>query len=163
LQILPARQLAVLIMPDYSDTTRARWPWCSTSPTSQSPALSNRPAPACNAACPTEVREPPPTPNSPAEHAFVAEIVRAHESNYIDTLIPLRTVDASISIPLEYHGRDEVARFFAYVSGSARRCDRAAARQRSTPSASTCAPTGQRLPRDRHRRPHPHRRQEQRQ
>jgi len=49
LQLLPPRQLAVLILRDVLGSTRARWPACSTRPPSRSPAPSNAPAPACSA------------------------------------------------------------------------------------------------------------------
>jgi SnoaL-like domain len=65
---------------------------------------------------PTGDREPPPAPNSGAEHALVAKFVRAWESGDVDALVALLTADVSVSmppIPLEYHGRDVVARFCA--------------------------------------------------
>jgi hypothetical protein len=59
---------------------------------------------------------PPPAPSSRAEHALVAKFVRAWESGDVDALVALLTADVSVSmppIPLEYHGLDAVARFFA--------------------------------------------------
>jgi RNA polymerase sigma-70 factor (TIGR02960 family) len=59
-------------------------------------------------------REPP--ADSPAEHALVAKFVRAWESGNIDALVVLLTADVNVSmppIPLEYRGRDVVARFCA--------------------------------------------------
>jgi RNA polymerase sigma-70 factor (TIGR02960 family) len=62
-------------------------------------------------------RQPPrPAPGSAAEHAIVAKFVRAWESGDVDALVALLTADVSVSmppIPLEYHGLDAVARFFA--------------------------------------------------
>jgi hypothetical protein len=46
----------------------------------------------------------------------LAKFVRAWESGDVDPLVALLTFDVSVSmppIPLEYHGRDEVARFLA--------------------------------------------------
>jgi RNA polymerase sigma-70 factor (TIGR02960 family) len=63
-------------------------------------------------------REPPPAPDSRAEHALVAKFVRAWESGDVDALVALLTADVSVSmppIPLEYHGRDVVARFCASI------------------------------------------------
>jgi RNA polymerase sigma-70 factor (TIGR02960 family) len=63
-------------------------------------------------------REPPPAPDSRAEHALVAKFVRAWESGDVDGLVALLTADVSVSmppIPLEYHGRDVVARFCASI------------------------------------------------
>jgi RNA polymerase sigma factor (sigma-70 family) len=51
LQLLPARQLAVLILPTSSATTRTRLPRCSTRPSNRSTARSNAPARACSNAC----------------------------------------------------------------------------------------------------------------
>jgi SnoaL-like domain len=57
------------------------------------------------------------TANVPrAEQALVAEFVHAWESGDVDALVALLTADVSVSmppIPLEYHGRDLVARFCA--------------------------------------------------
>jgi RNA polymerase sigma-70 factor (TIGR02960 family) len=64
----------------------------------------------------TSDREPPPAPESPAERALLAKFVRAWESGDVDALVALLTADASVSmppIPLEYDGREAVARFCA--------------------------------------------------
>src|SRR5262249_36942036 len=65
---------------------------------------------------PRDDREPPPAPDSPAERALLAKFVRAWQSADVDALVALLTADVSVSmppIPLEYHGRDVVGRFFA--------------------------------------------------
>jgi RNA polymerase sigma-70 factor (ECF subfamily) len=67
---------------------------------------------------PTGDHEPPPTPGSPAEQALVAKFVRAYESGDVDALVALLTADVYVSmppVPLEYQGRDVVARFYASV------------------------------------------------
>jgi RNA polymerase sigma-70 factor (TIGR02960 family) len=64
----------------------------------------------------TSDRELPPAPDSRAERALVAQFVRSWESGDVDALVALLTADVSVSmppIPLEYHGRDIVARFCA--------------------------------------------------
>ena len=56
----------------------------------------------------------------------MAQIVRAYDSGDIRALIPLLTADVSIAMPpmpLEYHGRDAVAGFFASVSRLGRTYD----------------------------------------
>jgi SnoaL-like protein len=71
-------------------------------------------------------REPPPSPDSPAEQALVAEFVRAYESGDIDALVALLTADVCVSmppIPFEYHGRDVVARFFTSLIRQGRTYD----------------------------------------
>jgi RNA polymerase sigma-70 factor (ECF subfamily) len=63
-------------------------------------------------------REQPPLPDSGAERALVAQFVRAWESGDVDALVALLTADVRVSmppIPLEYHGRDAVARFCASI------------------------------------------------
>jgi RNA polymerase sigma-70 factor (ECF subfamily) len=63
-------------------------------------------------------REPPPAPDSHAEQALVAKFVRAYESGDVDALVALLTADVRVSmppIPLQYHGRDAVARFCASI------------------------------------------------
>ena len=60
--------------------------------------------------------EPPPAPDSLAERALLATFVRAWESGDVDALVALLTADVRVSmppIPLEYHGRDVVACFCA--------------------------------------------------
>src|SRR6266511_2191315 len=53
-----------------------------------------------------------------AEQALVATFVRAYQSGNVDALVALLTADVCVSmppIPLEYHGRDAVARFYASI------------------------------------------------
>ena len=72
---------------------------------------------------PSTEHEPAPAPGTPAERALVATITRAYESGHIDALVPLLTADVHMSmppIPLEYDGRDAVARFLAIVSRQGR-------------------------------------------
>ncbi|MBO0872274.1 MAG: sigma-70 family RNA polymerase sigma factor [Pseudonocardia sp.] len=69
-------------------------------------------------------REPPPASHSPAEEAIVAKFVRAWESADLGALVDLLTDDVFISmppIPFEYEGRDVVAQFCASIFGSGRR------------------------------------------
>ncbi|HEV7451586.1 MAG TPA: nuclear transport factor 2 family protein, partial [Pseudonocardiaceae bacterium] len=71
-------------------------------------------------------REPPPAPDSPAEQALVAKFVRAYQSGDIDALVALLTADVRVSmppVPLEYHGRDVVARFYTSVTRQGRTYD----------------------------------------
>ena len=60
----------------------------------------------------------PLTPNSAAEQALVAKFVRAYQSGDVDALIDMLTEDVRLSmppIPLEYHGREAVERFYTNV------------------------------------------------
>jgi RNA polymerase sigma-70 factor (ECF subfamily) len=138
LQVLPPRQLAVLILrdvlgfpasevADMLDTTvesvksalkRAR------------ASLQRRPPPAAD-------REPPPACGSPAEDAIVAKFVSAYESADIDALVTLLTDDTFMSMPpmpFEYQGRDVVASFCAGIFGSDRRFDLVPTRANGQPA-----------------------------
>ncbi|OBH53350.1 RNA polymerase subunit sigma-70 [Mycobacterium colombiense] len=67
--------------------------------------------------------EAPPAPDSPAEQALVTKFVRAYQDGDVDALVDLLTDDVRVSmppIPLEYHGRDVVARFYASIFHTAR-------------------------------------------
>jgi RNA polymerase sigma-70 factor (TIGR02960 family) len=127
LQVLPARQRAVLILREvlgYRANEVADM--LETTVEAVNSALKRARASLQRRLPTTEEREPPPAPGSPAEDALVAEIVRAYESGHIDRLVPLLTVDVCVSmppIPLEYQGRDAAARFFASVSQQRRTFD----------------------------------------
>jgi RNA polymerase sigma-70 factor (TIGR02960 family) len=62
--------------------------------------------------------EPPPVRDSPGERALVRRFVRAYEAGDVDALVALLTADARLSmppIPLVWRGRDVVGQFFAAV------------------------------------------------
>lgn len=62
--------------------------------------------------------EPPPAPESPAERALVERFARAYEAGDVDALVALLTEDVRLSmppIPLQWQGRDVVGQFFAAV------------------------------------------------
>ena len=71
-------------------------------------------------------REPAPVPDSPSEHALVAEFVRAYEAADLDAVVALLTDDVFMSMPpmpFEYEGRELVARFCANILQPGRRFD----------------------------------------
>jgi RNA polymerase sigma-70 factor (TIGR02960 family) len=81
--------------------------------------------------------EPGPAPDSPSEQAVVAEFVRAYESGDTDALVALFTDDIFVSmppIPLEYQGRDAVTRLFEGIFGSGRRVDLVPTRANGQPA-----------------------------
>jgi RNA polymerase sigma-70 factor (ECF subfamily) len=113
IQVLPPRQRAVLILRDvlgyHADEVAAI---LDSTVESVNSALKRARA---NVA-PIADREPPPAPDSPAEQALVAKFVRAYDSGDVDALVALLTADVSVSMPpypLEWRGRDVVARFSA--------------------------------------------------
>jgi RNA polymerase sigma-70 factor (TIGR02960 family) len=119
LQILPARQRAVLILRDvlgYHAQEVANL--LETTSESVTSALKRARA-SLQRRLPAAGEQPrPPAPNSPAEEALGARFVQAYESGRVEALVALLTDDASLSmppVPLEYVGRDAVARFWASV------------------------------------------------
>ena len=127
LQVLPARQRAVLILREVLGYHASEVAGMLDSTVDSVNSLLKRArATVQRRLPPTGERAPAPAPGSPAEQALVAEFVRAYDSGHIDALVALLTADACISmppIPLEYHGRDAVARFLASVSRQGRRFD----------------------------------------
>jgi RNA polymerase sigma-70 factor (ECF subfamily) len=68
-------------------------------------------------------REPPPAAGSPAEDGLAAKFASAYQSGDLDALMVMLTDDVFMSmppIPLEYQGRDAVARFYALLFGASR-------------------------------------------
>jgi RNA polymerase sigma-70 factor (ECF subfamily) len=114
LQLLPARQRAVLILREVLGY-QAREVAEMLDSTVESVTSALKRARASLRDLPSAAdRELPPAPNSPTEHALVAHFVRAWESGDVDALVALLTADVGISMPpfaFEYHGRDVVARF----------------------------------------------------
>jgi RNA polymerase sigma-70 factor (TIGR02960 family) len=85
-------------------------------------------------------REPPPAPNSAAEQALVAKFVSAYRSADIDALVALLTEDVCVSmppIPLEYVGRNVVRRFYASIIQQGRTYDFVPTRANGQPAFGT--------------------------
>ena len=116
LQLLPPRQLAVLILRDVLGFHAVEVAEMLDAPSSRSPVRSNEPGPACERRLPVNAdRAPAPAAGSPAEDAIVAKFVRAYEAADLDALVALLTDDVFMSmppIPFEYEGRSVVARFY---------------------------------------------------
>jgi len=137
LQTLPPRQVAVLILRDvlgYRATEVADMLDCTvesvTSALKRARAGLQRRRPASG-------HEPPPAAGSAAEEAVVSRFVRAWESADVDALVALLTDDVFMSMPpmpLEYEGRDVVARFCAILLGSGRRFDLVPVRANGQPA-----------------------------
>ena len=138
LQLLPPRQLAVLVLRDVlgfhanevaemlDSTTES-----VNSALKRARASLQRRQPA-SADC-----EPPPIAGSLAEEALAAKFARAYESADLDALVALLTDDVFMSMPpmpLEYEGRNVVARFCALLFGAGRKYDLVPTRANGQPA-----------------------------
>jgi len=129
LQLLPPRQVAVLILRDvlgFHANEVAEM--LDSTIESVNSALKRARAGLQRRRPSGDTRESPPAPSadSRAEREVVAKFVSAWESADLDALVALLTDDVFISmppIPFEYEGRDEVAGFCASVFRSGRRFD----------------------------------------
>ncbi len=125
LQVLPPRQLAVLILRDVLGFHASEVAGMLDSTVeSVNSALKRARASLQRRRAPAPGREPPPAAGSPAEDALVARFVSAYEAADLDALVALLTDDVFISMPpmpFEYEGRDVAARFCASLFGAGRR------------------------------------------
>jgi RNA polymerase sigma-70 factor (ECF subfamily) len=148
LQLLPPRQLAVLILRDVLGFhANEVADMLDSTLDSVNSALKRARASLQRLRPPAADREPPPASDSPPEDAIVAKFVRAYESADLDALVALLTDDVFMSMPpmpFEYEGRDVVARFCARLIGSGRRFDLMRTRANGQPAfgAYLSAPTG---------------------
>jgi RNA polymerase sigma-70 factor (TIGR02960 family) len=148
LQLLPPRQLAVLILRDVLGFPASEVAdMMDSTVESVTSALKRARATLQRHRPPTADRDPAPAPGSAAEEATVARFVRAYEAGDVDALVALLTDDVFVSmppIPLEYQGRDAVARLFASIFGSGRRVDLVPTRANGQPAfgAYLRAPSG---------------------
>jgi RNA polymerase sigma-70 factor (TIGR02960 family) len=138
LQLLPPRQLAVLILRDVLGFhANEVADMLDSTVESVNSALKRARASLLRRVPPTDEREPAPAPDSPSEQALVADFVRAYESGDPEALVALLTDDVFLSmppIPLEYQGRDVVGRLFASIFGSGRRVDLVPTRANGQPA-----------------------------
>jgi RNA polymerase sigma-70 factor (TIGR02960 family) len=125
LQVLPPRQLAVLILRDVLGFQAGEVAGMLDSTVESVKSALKRAHASLQRRWPaTGDREPPPAAGSAAEEALVAKFVRAWESADLGALVALLTDDVFMSMPpmpFEYEGRDVVARFCAVLFGAGRR------------------------------------------
>jgi RNA polymerase sigma-70 factor (TIGR02960 family) len=138
LQVLPPRQLAVLILRDvlgfHANEVAGM---LDSTVESVNSALKRARASLQRRLPPTADREPPPASDSPSEDAIVAKFVSAYESADLDALVALLTDDVFISmppIPFEYEGRDIVAHFCDSIFRAGRRFDLVRTRANGQPA-----------------------------
>jgi RNA polymerase sigma-70 factor (ECF subfamily) len=127
LQVLPPRQLAVLVLRDVLGfhTSEVAGMLDATAESVNS-ALKRARASLQSRLASTVGREPPPIAGSPTEDVLVTKFARAWESADMGALVGLLTDDVFISMPpmpFGYEGRDVVARFCASLFDAGRRFD----------------------------------------
>jgi Sigma-70, region 4/SnoaL-like domain len=138
LQVLPPRQVAVLILRDVLGFHASEVAgMLEVSVGSVTSALKRARAGLQRRLPPAAGHQPPPAAGSPAEEAIVAKFVGAWESADLDALVALLTDDVFMSMPpmpFEYEGRDAVARFSASLFGAGRRFELVPARANGQPA-----------------------------
>jgi RNA polymerase sigma-70 factor (ECF subfamily) len=147
-QVLPPRQLAVLILRDVLGfRVNEVADMLDSTVGSVNSALKRARASLLLRLPRADERDPAPAPDSTPERALVVDFVRAYESGDLDALVALLTDDIHVSmppIPLEYDGRDVVARLFGSIFRAGRRFDLVPTRANGQPAFGTYlrAPTG---------------------
>jgi RNA polymerase sigma-70 factor (TIGR02960 family) len=148
LQVLPPRQVAVLLLRDvlgfHASEVAAM---LDSSIESVNSALKRARASLEQKLPAAGDQQPAPAADSSSEDAIVAKFVEAYESADLNALVALLTDDVFTSMPpmsFEYEGREAVARFFASIFGSGRRFDLVRTRANGQPAvgAYVRAPTG---------------------
>jgi RNA polymerase sigma-70 factor (TIGR02960 family) len=138
LQVLPPRQVAVLILRDVLGFHASEVAgMLDTTVESVNSALKRARAGLQRGVPPPASRQPAPAVASPAEEAIVAKFVSAYESADVETLVALLTDDVFVSmppLPFEYEGRDVVARFLATMLGPGRGVDLVPTRANGQPA-----------------------------
>jgi RNA polymerase sigma-70 factor (TIGR02960 family) len=136
LQLLPPRQLAVLILRDVlgfrakevADMLDATVDSVNSALKRARASLeSRRPATA----------DPPPATSSPSEDALVANFADAYGAGDVDALVALLTDDVFVSMPpmpFEYEGRDAVEGFLSANLGTGRKLDLVPTRANGQPA-----------------------------
>ena len=141
LQLLPPRQIAVLVLRDVLGFRAAEVAdMLDSSVESVTSALKRARASLQRRRTPSVDHEAAPTAESPAEQALVAEFVRAYESADLDAIVALLTDDVFMAMPpmpFEYVGRDVVARFSAGILRPGRRFDLVPIRANGQPAFGT--------------------------
>jgi RNA polymerase sigma-70 factor (TIGR02960 family) len=148
LQVLPPRQLAVLVLRDVLEFSASEVAKMLDSTVESVNSALKRARASLQRRWPRSAdRKPAPASDSPSEDAIVTKFVSAWESADVDALAALLTDDAFISMPpmpFEYEGRDVVARFCANLFRAGRRFDLVRTRANGQPAlgAYLRAPTG---------------------
>jgi RNA polymerase sigma-70 factor (ECF subfamily) len=119
-QLLPARQRAVLILRDVLGySTREVAGMLESSEQAMASALKRARATLRRELGRSAGDPPPPAPNSPAEQELVAAFTRAYSTADVQGLVTILTEDVRVSMPpwpFQYRGRDLAAEFHAAVT-----------------------------------------------
>ena len=125
LQVLPPRQIAVLVLRDVLGfSAKETAEMLDSTVESVTSALKRARANLDRRRLTVADREPPPAPRSPAEDALLAKFVTAYEAADLDTVVGLLTDDVFVSMPpmpFEYEGRSAVADFCGRLFAAGRR------------------------------------------
>jgi RNA polymerase sigma-70 factor (TIGR02960 family) len=137
LQVLPPRQLAVLILRDVLGFHANEVADMLDSTVDSVNSALKRARASLERRRPPSADRSPPAPGSPAEDAIVARFVSAYEAADLDAVVALLTDDVFMSMPpmpLEYEGVEVVARFCAQILGPGRRFDLVPTRANGQPA-----------------------------
>ena len=140
LQVLPPRQLAVLILRDVLGFHADEVADMLDSTVQSVNSALKRARASIERQRPPADREPPPAAGSASENAIVAKFVSAWESADLDRIVALLTDDVFISmppVPFEYEGRDVAARFCAWFFDTGPRFDLVRTRANGQPAFGT--------------------------
>jgi RNA polymerase sigma-70 factor (TIGR02960 family) len=124
-QLLPARQRAVLILRDVLGySTREVAEMLDTTEQATASALKRARATLRQELGQSGDTPPPPAPNSPAEQELVAAFTRAYTAGDVPAVVALLTDDVQLSMPpwpFQYRGRELAAQFHQMVTFRDRR------------------------------------------
>jgi RNA polymerase sigma-70 factor (TIGR02960 family) len=137
LQVLPPRQIAVLILRDVLGFHANEVADMLDSTVDSVNSALKRARASLERRRPPSADRSPPAPGSPAEDAIVARFVSAYEAADLDAVVALLTDDVFMSMPpmpLEYEGVEVVAQFCAQILGPGRRFDLVATRANGQPA-----------------------------
>jgi RNA polymerase sigma-70 factor (TIGR02960 family) len=137
LQLLPPRQVAVLILRDVLGFHASEVAGMLEVTVQSVNSALKRARASLQRRQPAAGHQPPPAAGSPAEDAIVATFARAWESADLEALVALLTDDVFIAMPPEpfgYEGRDLVARYWARQFGAGRQFELVPTRANGQPA-----------------------------
>jgi RNA polymerase sigma-70 factor (TIGR02960 family) len=138
LQLLPPRQVAVLVLRDVLGFHAREVADMLDSTVESVTSALKRARAGLQAKLPSRGDGPQAhPPDSPSEDAIVAKFVAAYEHSDLNSLVALLTDDVFISmppLPFEYEGREPACRLFASIFGSGREFDLVPTRANGQPA-----------------------------